>query len=263
MLRERTLFGPVDLIAKSIARLKEFESQACAMNPAGYWVAFSGGKDSIVLLDLVRRSGVKHETHYNITTVDPPELTCFIREYYPEVKRDRPAIGMFQLIIKNRMPPTRTMRYCCRVLKERGGSSRFVITGIRWAESTRRQQRRMTEVCFNDSRKRYLHPLIEWTDADVWQYIRENQLPYCRLYDEGFTRIGCILCPMAERDRHLHAIRWPKFKAAYIHAFDLMVINRKADGLVTEWENGQAVWDWWMQDTKKDKTDPDQTVLFE
>ena len=46
----------------------------------GYYVAFSGGKDSIVMLDLVRRSGVKHDAHMNITSVDPPELTAYVKK---------------------------------------------------------------------------------------------------------------------------------------------------------------------------------------
>ena len=52
----------------SIQRLKDFEPKE------GYYVAFSGGKDSVVLLDIVKRSGVKFDAHYNITGIDPPEL---------------------------------------------------------------------------------------------------------------------------------------------------------------------------------------------
>jgi len=271
MLREETLFGRRDLVQLSIDRLRHFEQQACDMHPDGYWVAFSGGKDSIVLLDLVRKSGVRHTAHFNVTTVDPPELMAYIRQHYPDVRREKPLLSMWQLIEKKMMPPTRIVRYCCEHLKERGGKDRFVVTGIRWAESARRSKRRMTEVCFRDSRKRYLHPIIEWSESDVWQYIRENNMPYCRLYDEGFKRIGCVGCPMAH-NRTEEFKRWPRFERAYRKAFDKAVIALRASergqrrikysGKNLYWTDGGTMFDWWMQEHRETE-DPDQTVLFE
>jgi phosphoadenosine phosphosulfate reductase len=270
MLKEGTLFGARDLVAIAIARLREFEKHACDMHPDGYWVAFSGGKDSIVVLDLVRKAGVRHTAHFNLTTVDPPELLQFIREHYADVRRERPEISMFQLIRKKMVPPTRVVRYCCEHLKERGGAGRFVVTGIRWAESTRRSKRRLTETCFKTNRKRYLHPIIEWTDEDVWQYIRENKLPYCRLYDEGFKRIGCVGCPMAGDGRIKEFARWPKFRAAYRKAFDDVAASNnelEKQGFINprklRWVDGADMWNWWMEEKKKPSEESDQGVLFE
>ena len=113
-----TLFGP-GRAQLAIDRLREFEPDD------GYYVAFSGGKDSQVVLDLVRRSGCRYDAHYNCTTVDPPELVRFIRAEYPEVEWHRPDLSMWQLIVKKRFPPTRFRRYCCEYLKERGGQGRF------------------------------------------------------------------------------------------------------------------------------------------
>ena len=110
-----------DKIQAAINRIKYFEP------PEGYYVAFSGGKDSIVVLDLVKRSGVKYDAHYNLTTVDPPELVYFIRENYPDVIIDKPELTMWKLIIKRLGPPNRWMRYCCRDLKERGGGEDSVL----------------------------------------------------------------------------------------------------------------------------------------
>ena len=265
MLKEMQLFGPVDLVEKSIARLREFEAQAVAMHPDGYWLAFSGGKDSIVILDLAIKAGVKFTAHFNVTTVDPPELLQFIRDNYPKtlVKWEKAELSMWKLIEKKMMPPTRIVRYCCEHLKERGGKNRFVVTGIRWGESARRSNRRMTEVCFRNSRTRYLHPIIEWSDSDVWQYIRENKLPYCRLYDEGFKRIGCVGCPSAGSGRAKEFARWPRFEAAYRKAFAKIAQTGTAANRKLHWENGDDVFDWWMDDSRNEPDNQDQGVLFE
>lgn len=116
-LTYQTLDGEtVDRVAVAIERIRSFVPEE------GYYVAFSGGKDSIVTLDLVRRAGVKHDVEFNLTTVDPPEVVRFIREHYPDVSISRPKMSMFALIVKKHMPPTRIIRYCCDNLKERGGA---------------------------------------------------------------------------------------------------------------------------------------------
>lgn len=196
-LRELTLWGKRDKVQIAIERLRMYEP------PEGLYLAFSGGKDSIVIHRLAEMAGVKFDAHYRVTTVDPPELVRFIKQEYPHVARDRPEMTMFQLILHKRWPPMRTMRYCCEWLKECGGDGRLVVTGIRAEESPRRRRRQMVEACTQGRSKRYLHPIIDWTEHDVWAFIREQEMPYCSLYDEGFKRIGCILCPLArapERD---------------------------------------------------------------
>ncbi len=246
---ELDLFTGQTQAEKAIERILEFEQFAVAMNPAGYYVAFSGGKDSQVVLDLVRRSGVKYEAHMNLTTVDPPELLRFVRKEYPDVQLHKPAMSMFRLIEKNYMPPTFRMRYCCKILKEQGGVGRFVVTGVRWAESAKRKTRRMVEACYKDKTRRFLHAIIDWSETDVWDYIRGRGLKYCSLYDEGFDRIGCVGCPLASmRQRRAEFRRWPRFKRAYIRACDRAVAAM--DGM-QEWQTGQDMFDWWMSESKR------------
>ena len=238
MLRENTLFGVRDKEAEAFELLRQHEP------PEGYYVAYSGGKDSTVILDLVRRSGVKYDAHYNITTVDPPELVYHIRKQ-ADVICERPSMSMWELIPRCLMPPSRIMRYCCKYLKERGGSGRTVITGIRAAESIKRRCRSKIEISRDDRTKTFLHLIFDWTTAEVWEYIRAHNIPYCSLYDEGRKRIGCICCPLGGwRNQLRDAERWPRYKALYIKAFDRMVVRLKERG-GCRWRDGQDVWDWW------------------
>ena len=134
MLQENTLFGVKDKVKIAIDRLQAF------VPDEGYYLAFSGGKDSQCIYHLAKEAGVKFDAHYNLTTVDPPELVYFIRENYPDVIVDKPEMSMWKLIIKNNCPPTRIQRWCCRELKEHGGEGEFGTGG--GAESTRRKANR-------------------------------------------------------------------------------------------------------------------------
>lgn len=270
MLVENTIFGVRDKVKIAIDRLRTFEP------PEGYYLAFSGGKDSQCIYHLAKEAGVKFDAHYNLTTVDPPELVYFIRENYPDVVVDKPQKTMWQLIVENGSPPTRLQRYCCRELKERGGEGRVTITGVRWTESVRRQKtRRLAEFMGHSSKDRILfsdndearqmmencqkkgkfvlNPIIDWTDNDVWEYIKSHGLKYCCLYDEGETRIGCIGCPMGgAKSMEKDFLRWTKYKENYLRAFSKMLQRRKDKGRTTYWQTPEEVMHWWIYGTDKD-----------
>jgi phosphoadenosine phosphosulfate reductase len=252
------LFSGKDKTEIAIDRLQAF----CP--PEGYYVAFSGGKDSVVILDLVKRSGCKFDVHYNFTSVDPPELVKFIKAEYPYVEIHKPSETMFQLIARKGIVPTRRIRFCCSELKEKGGEGRFVVVGIRWAESYGRSKRKMVEACFKDSRKFYIRPIIVWKDDDVWSYIQSQQIKYCSLYDEGFKRIGCVMCPMAGANQMLRdAARWPKYANAYKKACCKAVSTRKEKGLACreDFSTGEKLFNWFIHQGSKKRID--QTVMFE
>jgi phosphoadenosine phosphosulfate reductase len=258
MTEEQTTYSVREqMVTVAIDRIREF----CPAE--GYYLAFSGGKDSIVIKRLAQMADVPFDAHFEFTTIDPPEVLRYIREHHPNVLWNYPAETMWQLIVRKRMPPTRRVRYCCEELKERGGSGRFVLLGVRWAESERRANRRLFETCTRDRTRHLINPIIDWSDQAVWDFIREQGLPYCSLYDEGQDRIGCIMCPCAEKRRHQDAERWPQYKRAYIRAFQRMVDKRIADGLKTTWRTGEDVYDWWMTEPKRKGRQPEGCSLFE
>lgn len=135
-------------VKKSIERLKAFCPEE------GYYLAFSGGKDSVVCKALLEMSGCKYDATYRVTTVDPPELVRFIKNQHPDVIREIPLyaesyknknlagqpITMWNLIPEKMMPPTRMARFCCEKLKESGGDGRMTVTGVRWEESVNRKK---------------------------------------------------------------------------------------------------------------------------
>lgn len=287
----------VELVSKvdlAMERMKAFEPKD------GYYLAFSGGKDSCVLKALADMAGVKYDAHYQVTSVDPPELVRFIRQQHPDVafnvphkpiyNEKREIIGeyevtMWNLIPTKTIPPTRLQRYCCAELKEGFGKGRIVLTGVRWAESVRRKNdrnlvdiggkksgitynsdndeaRRMVEQCYQKKRVT-VNPIIDWTDDDVWEFIRKNEIPYCELYDQGCKRLGCIGCPM-----NTHAAeeleRYPKYKAAYKRAFARMLDKCGERGVkTTNWTDADAVMDWWLKRLKNGGDESQIEIEFE
>lgn len=123
----------------AMERLKTFEPED------GYFLAYSGGKDSDCIKILAQLAGVKFEAVHNLTTVDAPETVQYVKAQ-PDVRinrsydRDGTPVTMWNLIVRKGTPPLRISRYCCSELKEPSGTGKIVVTGVRWAESTRRKQ---------------------------------------------------------------------------------------------------------------------------
>lgn len=278
-----TFDGEIDMVQRAIDRLRAFEPKE------GYWLAYSGGKDSIVIKRLAEMAGVKFEAHYNVTSVDPPELVRFIKkqkDVYFDIPKDKNGkpITMWSLIAKKKMPPTRIVRYCCAHLKEAAGKGRLTITGVRWAESLRRKNdrhlvdisaakkenriiyndendeaRRMVESCYR-TQKTLINPIIDWTDEEVWQFIKEQKLEYCKLYDEGCKRLGCIGCPMNTHQKE-ELEKYPKYKKQYLLAFDKMLKNY--DIPPKSWKTAQDVYDWWLGETPQKQIEGQQSIDYE
>jgi phosphoadenosine phosphosulfate reductase len=236
-----------DRIAESIEILRMYEP------PDGYFLAFSGGKDSMVLYAMAQEAGVKFDAHYHITTADPPELIRFIRSEYPSVAMDRSAYTMWMLIKKKAFPPTRIQRYCCEFLKESGGEGRVVLVGVKKSDSTAR--RKALVYSCRKKGKVVVNPLLNWCDDEIWDYIKTRGMKYCELYDQGFKRLGCIGCPMAGPKKQREEFeRWPKFRDAYLRAFGRMLIERRHIHPDKEyrivWNTPEEVMSWWLREEK-------------
>ena len=273
----------------AIERLREASKMSLAYDKQPLIVTTSGGKDSSVCVALAQAAGIPFEIMHNHTTADAPQTVYFVREEfkrlealgikckinYPEYKGRRTS--MWDLIPQKLIPPTRTVRYCCSVLKEEGGNGRFITTGVRWAESSKRKnsrgiyenftrdinkkvilnndnddKRRLFETCAIKA-KRICNPIVDWNDDDVWGYIESEHIPVNPLYGCGFSRVGCIGCPMAgTAGRYKEFVRYPKYKDLYIKAFDRMlqerIRRRKLDGTWRAGTRGIDIFHWWMED---------------
>lgn len=112
----------------------------------GYYLAFSGGKDSQALFHMTQLAGVKFCGHMNLTSVDPPEVIRFVKKNYPEVELIKPGKSIFQHAIEKQILPTMRVRWCCAEYKETAGAGKVTLIGIRKAESSRRSKRNEVEI---------------------------------------------------------------------------------------------------------------------
>lgn len=268
----------------AIARLQDAARLSLHRYGKPLLITYSGGKDSQVLVALAERSGIDFEVVNSHTTADAPETVYFIREQFRQMEgrginctiekpryKGKPT-SMWSLIPQKMMPPTRLVRYCCAVLKENTGRDRFIATGVRWAESTRRKNNRgVMELMHRDPAKRIIlmgdndekrqlfetcnlkskmtvNPIVDWSDDDVWDYTHSEHLPVNPLYCEGHKRVGCIGCPMAGGGRQHEFMRWPKYEELYVAAFERMLEARRAKGKPCDWQTGRDVFRWWMED---------------
>lgn len=234
-----------------------------------YWGAFSGGKDSCVIKELGRLSGVPIDWHYSVTTVDPPELVYFIRQHHKDVKFDLAPKPMWKMAIYKNNLPTGRRRWCCDIYKEsKSPRDRVVIVGVRACESKKRADRWRTYMTVK-GRSPVVAPILYWTDDDVWGFIRERSLPYCKLYDEGFKRLGCVMCPLARGKMKTDAERWPMIAKKWRETVDVLFEKftkdcRLASRLNANWHTPQDMWEWWtgIQDGESEPEECQGLSLF-
>jgi len=196
-------------------------------------VSYSGGKDSDVVLELTKMAGIPYVAIYKNTTIDPPGTIAHCREMGVTIMKPKMT---FREIIEKKGAPSRFTRFCCEILKEYKVYDR-AIQGIRRCESTARAQRyKEPEYCRTYSKNekvRIYLPILEWTDADVEQFIRERGLKCAPVYYDGDgqfhveRRLGCIGCPLANANSRIASFKqYPKMLKLYITALKKFYQNR-------------------------------------
>jgi len=200
----------------SINFLKEYNKNS--------YVCFSGGKDSLVALDLALKSGIKNAVFCD-TTMEFQETLDYINTvedfYEIKVQSVTAPAPFFELVHKIGFP-SRPMRWCCKVYKfsplavfARENRVKSYITGLRSEENIRRKQySKIDENHLIDSKQ--INPILDWSSKDIWDYIKQNNLPINPLYNLGFKRVGCWPCPFKSK------IEWSLIKKFFPDKLNLL-----------------------------------------
>ena len=274
-------------------------------------ICYSGGKDSDCILRLAMEclDPTEFEVLHAVTTVDSYVTNLHVNTVFAELKergiktqktipvgKDGKPTNMWKLIVQESTPPTRLMRYCCRILKETSTPNRIAILGVRNSESSGRKGRDVfgirgkdkdqakffsyehTEEVHHEALEKekepfgeawdctliktmrekkdtLANPIYDWTDNDVWDFLKGSHYPYNPMYDMGYQRVGCIGCPMATyRQKMKEFSDFPYVKKLYIQAFEKMREERIKAGKKHKydeiWSSGEAIYNWWIEKDK-------------
>ncbi|HJJ36307.1 MAG TPA: aminotransferase class V-fold PLP-dependent enzyme [Methanocorpusculum sp.] len=184
--------------------------------------SFSGGKDSTAVWNIAQKAGVT-KAFFIDTGLEFPETVAFVKEQnvaYIE------KAGNFWQAVERAGPPAKDHRWCCKLLKlnpvkihlnESGPC--LTVQGNRWYESWNRAELEAVTQNPNNPLQLNISPIRSWRALDVFFYLWLKEIPYNPLYEMGYERIGCYLCPaMLESEletmHHTHAemaARWDEF----------------------------------------------------
>lgn len=270
-------------IEYSVNLVRKAERLAQGYDPTdGYFLAFSGGKDSQALYHIAELAGVRFKAHMNLTSVDPPEVIRFVRGNYPEVEMIKPKDSIFNIAKKKGIMPARQARWCCAEYKELTSAGKVTLIGIRHEESAKRKKRNEVEIsnrkysgdlagldeyrksinitnateertlgCIHGKETLLIFPIIHWSVVDVWEFLSMVvRVPHCELYDEGNTRIGCLCCPMSQQKQKLMEIeRYPHIKRNWIEAIQWLIDNKWKR---TRFGDAETFFRWWIRGKNAD-----------
>lgn len=253
-------------IAESLDLLTRGEATALRMNPEeGYFLGFSGGKDSQTVYHLCKLAGVRFEPYYSVTGIDTPETIHFIRDNYPDVEFIHHKQNFFQLVEEKGLP-TIMRRYCCERLKEHFGAGQCVLTGVRAEESKKRASYAAIEVfsrrkehqnqtrkrneewltqeehqCIKGKDKIMIRPILNWTTEDVFQFLLMVGAKINPTYAKH-RRVGCMFCPFAPKaEIEYFETIYPKYRQRLLLAIERWGAKNGYYGL----NSAEEVLQWW------------------
>lgn len=259
-------------LAHSLDMMKKGERMGLSYNKDGPFLAFSGGKDSLALYHVAKMAGIKFVPEHTLTCIEPREVIYFIREHYPDVRTIRKPYTFWQYMMKKKELPSQERRYCCEYFKENMHPHAVTLVGLRAAESAKRASRNETWYksrnkqrnrimsmadlyemaqetnfqCIKGKDAITISPLFHWKDVDVWYFIKEvAKVPYCSLYDQGYKRVGCIMCPLAgQKEIIKDAKRYPKYYDAFMRTIHRM----RENGYLSYYPDmsDQDIFEWWL-----------------
>lgn len=202
----------------------------------------------------------------NLTSVDPPEVIRFVKKNYPDVELIKPRMSIYEMAKKKGCLPTRLVRWCCEEFKEMSGAGKVTLIGIRKSESTNRKKRNEIETgdrkfsgtfdqwsehqekmvtCVGGKDKILVSPILYWTEKDVWDYLKRMHIPYCELYDKGYKRIGCIMCPMSNYKQNVRGMKdFPHVCKNWRKTIEWLIENKWKDKPLLQ--DPDMVLKWWI-----------------
>lgn len=188
-------------------------------------IAYSGGKDSDVILELAKMAGIPYRAIYKNTTIDYPGTIKHVKDNNAEIMR--PKTSFFGILRKNGFP-TGFHRFCCYQLKEYKVLDNCVI-GVRKEESIRRKKRysEPTECKFYGRAKKNhvnaIYPILDWTLDDEKEFIQERGIQLHPIYykEDGSMdltrRVGCMCCPALDRKKRIDMFKkYPQMVVLWI-----------------------------------------------
>lgn len=215
-----------------------------------YHLAFSGGKDSVLLWWLCKEAKVNYQMFFYNNSLLNSDAKNFVLEFFPETKILKPQLNFFQLVEKKKILPTRKSRFCCQYFKECYGSlTHYTLTGVRNDESYNRSFTKISEFRPNPITRKMKHlinPLVFLTEKEVWQLIKKNNLPICNSY-KTLKRNGCIGCPMSCNRTKEIFIKYPKFKNMWLKACKI-VYDIKIKNNINQFDSPEDILLWYCSD---------------
>ena len=216
--------GIHDKIERAIEICKIAENLAKHQNMT-VELRYSGGKDSDILLDIAKKSGIDFDAVFQNTTVENPITAKYIRERMKteNIKWVNPPKNFYEICKDKKMLPSIWIRFCCKPLKYNAKKNVVTLLGIRKAESKKRESlwnefsdKKKLRLPFSEFSKLFdekckqktahFNPLFNFTNRDVKEYIRINNLQINPIYKTQ-TRCCCWLCPFASVKEKINVIK--------------------------------------------------------